>query len=210
MNIDLDGVLYDFVGALRLALEARGYDVPDEAPDSWDFASWGLPRKITFSVMKESILEEGVFVIGKEIEGAVEGMEALGGLGIHRRIVTNKTFSSYGKTPGSVLNYEARSQVIDWLDAYQVPYETLVFTDSSLGKNDHRAHIVLDDKPDLSWVQRWPTRNLLASQPWNLDVDLSLRTMDRLGSTVSRVRSWPETVSAASSIVNRLREEKAL
>jgi len=163
INVDVDGVLYDFVGEMRDQLWEYGhenaYDWPE--PDQWDLhTAWGISKKEFYHVMFQGIMEREVFRVGRLVDPeAPEVLRVLRGLGWHIRIVTAKTFTDREAT------LRARESTLQWLDSYRIPYDTISFTDK-LGKKLYRANVVVDDKPDKSWTQ-WEARNILFLRPWN-------------------------------------------
>ena len=171
VNVDFDGVIYDFTDAMREAFDyrfgqamlERGEPVPLSWPDPTEWAvweSWPIDRTAFYEVLYAEVLDGLMFRTGNLIDGAREGMTRLYQAGWHVRIVTAKTFNDARVTR------QARLNTIRFLDEQDIPHHTLVFSDSH-GKLDFRAHMVIDDKPDLTrWVQIGAA-NVLFDQPWN-------------------------------------------
>jgi len=179
VNVDCDGVLYDFTASMIRAFVSQGYT---EAPTwshmrTWNLEeTWPVSKTEIYKTMHEGILDGIVFGTGPLLDENIPSvMRTLQSGGWHIRIVTAKTF------PARSVTLKARQATLEWLDRYDVPYDTIAFSDSH-GKADFRADAVIDDKPDLSWVQPG-SLNLLYNHPWNKEV----RRTD-----VLRVNDWNE------------------
>lgn len=184
VNVDCDGVLYDFTRSMREELlwvgSSEAFDWPD--PTTWALhEAWPVGHSDVQAAMERGILEGRVFRYGKPMPGAAEGMRWLAREpGVHVRIVTAKTFDDPAVT------HRARRNLLDWLHDWRIPHDTLAFTDSH-GKADYRARVVIDDKPDLSWAQPAAV-NLLFHQPWNIAVKPAADLR------VQRVYGWQQLI----------------
>ena len=165
INVDVDGVLYDFTAAMRTEVHAV-MGIPKEElpyPDQWSIhESWPISAEQFNSIMYDGIAHGRVFVNGG-LMGGVETRSSLYRLrknGWHVRIVTSKTFRD------GFVTLQARKSTLDWLDRQEVPYDTISFTSSDIGKQGLLADAVVDDKPDMSWTQ-YGADNFLFDQPWN-------------------------------------------
>ncbi len=203
-NIDLDGVLYDFIGAMRKAFYRQAY-LYDTDPLTWDdplnwsvWEEWPITKDEFYDVMYREVLNGEVFGQGAPIEGARDGMLQLSELGYHIRIVTSKTLRS------AVVTHEARGNALDWLYSNVIPYDTISFTDTR-GKLDYQADLIVDDKPRFSqWVQKGST-NLLFNQNWNKTIKRWPDTSGWPSGGLSRVFSWPDVVEAAEALAGQER-----
>ena len=186
LNIDCDGVLYDFTAAMTRAFVSQGYRDAGSwnAMTTWALeVSWPVTKGEVVKVMHEGILDGIVFGTGPLLDDEIPTvLRTLRDDGWHLRIVTAKTFSSNSVT------LKARQSTLEWLDRNAVPYDTIAFTDTH-GKLDYRADAIIDDKPDLSWMQHGAF-NLLYDHPWN-------RTTPT-GGDVDRVKDWNEVLEVLS------------
>ena len=158
INVDSDGVVYDMVGIVKNRLQRKlDRDLP--VPDDWHFGSWGLdPSEIRS--MFEDEARHNLFGLGAAVTGAVEGIFRLVNAGHQVRIVTNKGWSALGK--GSK---NAMQDTVQWYYGVGLlGLVDLVFVEN--GKQGYPADVVIDDKPDLTWVQA-DAVNILFDQPWN-------------------------------------------
>ena len=199
INVDLDGVVYDFTEAMREAFDYRfgqamldrGEPTPTHWPDPWTWEldeSWPVERQTVMEVMQAEILDRKLFRYGHAIDGAIEGLREIQAMGHHIRIVTAKTFNDPYTTQ------IARASTLGWLYDNDVPHNTLAFSDSR-GKESYRAAVVIDDKPKLTdWVQP-QALNVLMDQPWN-------RTIETFPSDLrfARCRSWSDIVEMVDSM----------
>lgn len=170
INIDMDGVVYNFTDAFALL-----------NPDlTLDRSQWnlGLESEVFSSRFEEAIVA-GVFLIGEPIEGAIEGLEGLIRAGHRVRLVTAKQMKT------SYLTYVAQANTLQWLDRRMLLDRVeVVFTDHA--KIGYAADVVIDDHPGLAWTQRFAD-NLLFDQPWN-------RTTDRAAHPVHVMVGWESVI----------------
>ncbi len=163
INVDMDGVVYDFNAAITSAAELRlGRKLPPY-PTTWSmWELWGISRSMWYSIFHESIRNSQVFDQRElDIEGAVDGLKKLIKAGHRVRIVTSKKLRFPESTAA------AQIQVIRWLKHHELlNHVELVFAHDKQG---YLADVVVDDKPTLKWAQRGAL-NLLFDQPWNAAV----------------------------------------
>jgi len=187
VNVDMDGVIYDFVGTLtRIAREEmdteRDWDIPEAPPKAWAmWDHWGMSKNQFYKLFDRAILSHGLFQIGDPIPGAIEGMEELSQRFERVRIVTSKQM----QTPGAAT--AAQQQCLAWIARYLDPskYE-VAFTSNKKG---YLADVVIDDKPTLEWAQRGAL-NLLFDQPWNSGTWLEVRGRGGRGMNLYRAYEW--------------------
>ena len=163
INVDVDGVLYDFVGTFKRYVEDRHYDGAKTLPTpvqwaTWD--AWGITQKDFYRYLHEGARYNVLFRVGPALEGAVEAMQTLEKEGHYLRIVTSKML----REPTARL--AAQLSVLDWLDRQQIPYHGISFVGSSSEKALLRADVIVDDKPNAAWAIPGK-RNILFTQPWN-------------------------------------------
>ena len=168
VNVDVDGVLYDFTDAMREAFDYRYGQGDKHKPSTWPdpktwrlHDSWPVSREEVFDVMYAEILDEILFRVGTPIDYAPEGMRWLKAAGFHVRVVTSKTFRDPRVTE------RARISTLRWLYDNEIPYDTISFTSADKGgKRGILADVVIDDKPTLDWAQSGAI-NLIFNQQWN-------------------------------------------
>lgn len=201
VNVDLDGVVYDFVGAMRSAFDYRHNidageryesdpkDWPD--PSQWSiWKEWPISYDEFYRVMYAEIRDNFVFRQGAPIEGAVEGMEALGDIGFHVRIVTSKTFRD------KTITEKARRSTLSWLATHDIHYDTIAFSDAEQGKTSYKAHVVIDDKPKVeTWAQP-DALNIIFHQRWNRTIG-EFPDMAEGGGVFCRAQTWEQVVGFA-------------
>lgn len=194
VNVDMDGVVYDFVDAMRDAFDYRrdtfGNTTEWPNPDRWQIWDvWPITRQQFYDVLYAEIREGIMFRYGLEIEGAKAALEGLARRGWHIRIVTNKTFRDRKITE------TARASTLWWLSDHKIPYDTIAFTDGEVGKQGLRADMVIDDKPKLSaWAQP-DSLNILFDQPWNQPPSLT-----ESGENVVRAFGWHDLTATVDKV----------
>lgn len=134
--VDLDGVVYDFVEALRLYLvQVHGYDRATLTdPTTWEFyPEWGLTADQFNDHCTRSTDEGWMFSTGDPIPGAREALEHLHSLGHTIHVVTARNFGRFS---------EINTRL--WLDEHSIPRQSLTFAHD---KSIIDADIFIDDKP---------------------------------------------------------------
>ncbi len=158
INVDSDGVVYDFIGIVQRRLE-RWLDRKLETPTSWQVENtWGITREdVVFHFEREA--KHGVFQFGSPIPGAIDGLKALIDKGHQVRIVTNKAGMGRGTRAAiqDTAHWYGLKGLLGDLD--------LVFT-RGYDKQAYPADVVIDDQPNLTWIQK-NAANILFDQPWN-------------------------------------------
>lgn len=190
INVDMDGVVYDFVSVLKNRLNSRlNIKLPD--PNSWDFGNW--PRfRADFHDLIIDEAHDRLFAWGLPIPAAIWGIEVLHSRGHDIRIVTNKL--SLGYASGT-----AAQDAIGFLNIHGLLEKVEVVFASRNDKQGYPADVVIDDNPSLKWAQKgaW---NMLFDQPWNQDVT-SLTVVERgdhgeIFTAVQRMKDWGDIVEA--------------
>ncbi len=177
INVDVDGVLYDFTGAMRkeivLQMGLPLYSLPE--PQEWRLhKAWPVTWEQLHSVMHDGIAQGRVFRRGQMLEDVWtrRSLQHMIDLGWHVRLVTAKSFDD------DFVTYMARRNMLEWVYANEIPHHTVSFTDKS-GKLSYRADAVIDDKPTLEWVQLG-AENFLYDQPWNQAVNAEEQQVTRV------------------------------
>ncbi len=177
IGVDLDGVMYDFVGVFtRWVHMTTGRPlVTLPYPKVWNFPvlQWGFTDKEFNDMFIESILHGTMFRKSSPLPGSLEGMRALHEAGHEIVIVTNR------KPDGAQTT--AKESTLAWLRFWDVPYDEIIFT-------GNKQNIVLDVAIDdyvvnYQAMDKVGTNVVLLSQPWNAHC------------TGRRVDSWPDFVS---------------
>lgn len=168
INVDSDGVVYDYHEIMTELCEVYLDRQLNHAPDMWSmYDAWGISRNEWFTLFERAIFEGNVFSEGNEVPGALTGLDMLIEDGHHVRIVTSKRLSG---AAGPRKSAQAQIQTLDWYGKRNLCSDLdIVFTTGRL-KVDYPADVVIDDKPDLRWMQQNAV-NLLFSQPWNRHVN---------------------------------------
>ncbi len=158
INVDSDGVVYDFIGIVQMRLE-RWLDRDLETPTSWNVEeTWGISKEdVRFHFEREA--KHGVFQFGAPVTGAIAGLRALIDSGHQVRIVTNKAGMGRGTQAAiqDTAHWYGLKGLLGDLD--------LVFT-RGYDKQNYPADVVIDDQPNMSWTQKEAV-NILFDQSWN-------------------------------------------
>lgn len=175
INIDMDGVIYCMMDELasiarqenvRAFLKSEGYVLPDDLQGDvgvWEiWEAWGIPKKAFWKLFYLAI-DEGVFINGQALPGAVDAITGFVKAGHRVRIVTSKNFS------GRNAALKAQTDVLAWLHR-NTPWSHKVEIVFAHNKQGYDADIVIDDKPTLKWAQD-DAANVLFDRPWNRKID---------------------------------------
>lgn len=151
--VDLDGVVYDFVGALRSWLIAKGYPKVGAEPQHWDFPEWGIPPERIELECMEAVAAGHLFWTGTAVEGAAEVLRAIRIEGHTIKFVTARCWS------GSVEATHA------WLATQGIEYDGIVFVRD---KACVAADLYLDDAPhQIVALRSAGRRAVVFDQPYN-------------------------------------------
>lgn len=138
--VDLDNVVYDWVGAMAQWLDLNGVIDKQTAVDSysqwavWD--DWDIPKGEFIRWWRLGIEKGWVYGMGPEIPGARTAMWQLSDMEWHIHIVTSR-LTKFG------LHDKIAENTANWLREHNIPYRDL-----SLVSDKHRilAEAIVDDK----------------------------------------------------------------
>jgi hypothetical protein len=185
--VDLDGVCYDFIHALRKYRKFK-HDIPySKMPEnhSWNFFSdeWGMTLDEFISTCQQSVAERHLFWEGSPLTGTEYALEWLHEQGHRIHIVTDRS---------GLAGDLAREATEHWLSTHSLPYTSLTI---SADKTAVRGDIAIDDR-DINY----DALDAAGSFPWLRDQPWNYAHPGR------RVRSWGEFIDqvhalSASSLV---------
>jgi hypothetical protein len=160
IGVDLDGVVYNFVDALREWIHESTAKPFDEMPPAqeWNFyRSWGLTGAEFLSLYAAGVNAGRIFRHGVPYPGSVENMRALTRDGHQLHIITSRAI--VGAEAAAARNTE------HWLHDYDIPHASLTI---SADKHLTPTDIFLEDSPAnydaLEAADRHPW---LYTQAWN-------------------------------------------
>lgn len=184
VGIDLDGVCYDFVGALTRFARVLYPDADFPHPTGWDFFKdqWGWTTEQYLRVFGAGVLEGNIFWRGAPSEGCVDALNELRELGHEVVIVTHRDH------PEPEVAKAMRRATLYWLQNHDIPVDGILFKGV---KTNTGIDVLVDDAPHNIKAAWDADETVLAfDQPWNRDVDLP----------VLRAYSWTDVVSAVESL----------
>jgi 5'(3')-deoxyribonucleotidase len=179
IGVDLDGVCYDFVGALRKWIhESTGRPLAT-MPDAecWDFFKyqWNMPTAEFLRLFDAGVAAGRIFRFGPPLPGAVAGVQALQDAGHEIHIVTNRP------QPG------ARENTLRWLAQHRIPFDSLTF---SADKTCVPTDVFIDDNiENYEALRAAGVSAVFYDQAWN-------RSHDGV-----RVHSWDAFVALCEAPV---------
>ena len=161
LGVDLDGVVGDFYGAMRI-IAAEWLDKPVEdlttevafGLDEWGIAEYGgYDRLHRFAVTQRHLFRDM-----KPIQDAPATLRKLSNRGIRIRIITHRLFLKYS-------HKTSVTQTVDWLDNYDIPYWDICFMNDKVAVG---AHVYIDDAPsNISQLRSQGCKTIVFSNSTN-------------------------------------------
>jgi 5'(3')-deoxyribonucleotidase len=140
LGVDLDGVVGDFYGAMRV-IAAEWLNKPVESLTEevgYCLAEWGITEYGGYDRLHRfAVTQRNLFRDMKPIRDAPAVLRKLSNHGIRIRIITHRIFIKYS-------HRTSITQTVDWLDSYDIPYWDLCFMND---KGAVGAHVYIDDTP---------------------------------------------------------------
>lgn len=179
--LDLDGVMYNFHGALRQWIH-NTHNVPMELmpdPVTWKWDHWGWPESdpAVFRGYCDQAVDEGfLFARGEALDGALEAARAIKDQGHELRIITARGFGT-----------RSVDNTAQWLRENDVPYDTIMFVKR---KHHVRFDLLVDDLHD----------NVQAARDHGQDAVLFTQDWNAHHNDVPRVDSWDEVLELTNEM----------
>lgn len=172
--VDLDGVVYDWVGTMSGYLQYQGIEAPMELYSQWSvWEDWGISKGEFLRLWRMGVEDKVIYAQGALIEGAREALWYLSDQEYHIHFITNR-LTKFG------LHKEIVENTVSWLREAAVPYRSLSFTHNKGVK----AEFGIDDSPDnIEQMQDAGVGAYLFTAPHNLGE-----------SSLPRVDSWAEFI----------------
>lgn len=167
LNVDIDGVCADYVGAFRRIVARRtGVDVSALGPQSsWDFHRCWAPirdRDHFLELHHHAVTEDRLFLILEPMPGVAEALWRLNDAGVHVRIVTHRILR-HGD------HRLVAGDTIAWLDNHNIPYREIAFLTT---KADLWGDLSVDDAPHVVEALHAADRDVVIfDHPYNRHLD---------------------------------------
>jgi 5'(3')-deoxyribonucleotidase len=140
LGVDLDGVVGDFYGAMRI-IAAEWLDRPVETltPEvSFGLEEWGIAEYGGYDRLHRfAVTQRNLFRDMNPIQDAPAVLRKLSNRGIRIRIITHRLFLKYS-------HKTSITQTVEWLDNFDIPYWDICFMDDKVAVG---AHVYIDDAP---------------------------------------------------------------
>lgn len=164
VGLDVDGVIYNFIKALRYYIhQTKGVPL-SSMPDvpTWDFYDhWGLTKSEYYKIVTNGIKHDGFLKTGDAIEGAKEAVHYM----YHTRKdhITLVTARDYGGVEDI-----AKASTAHWFEWAGIPYHKLVLTHNKVGFN---FDAMFDDSPkNIERIRAAGENAVVFTQPWNAEM----------------------------------------
>jgi phosphoglycolate phosphatase-like HAD superfamily hydrolase len=175
VGIDIDGCLYDFVGAVRrYRVQVYGLDQATMPPArQWAFfTDWGMSLQEFLADVHAGVEAGVIFGEGDPLPGVVDALGALAGAGHSLHLVTDR--GSWG-SPGRALELTHA-----WLEAHGVPFDTLTI---AADKTTVPCQVFIEDRPENftalrqagvdAYLRSWPYNEHVPTPPGRRVADLT-------------------------------------
>lgn len=172
IGVDLDGVMYNFAGALSRYAEQRGLFGPGDTPDhdedvdSYNFwkDEWGWQLSQFMEVTREGIEAGHVFRRGDPYPDAVAGFQAMQAAGHRLHVITDRRW------PGA--EDEAEQSTRDWLEQNGIRPDSITFTKDKtaildVAENPDTAAFIEDLAKNAEALDQAGVETWLVDRPWN-------------------------------------------
>lgn len=182
INVDLDGVVYDFVATLAgKAAGVSQFQREYPRPTRFDFwVEWGMTEGEWRAIFNLFVQDNG-YRYGPPVSGASHGLWVLSDRGWDIRIVTKRLNQHR-------LHQNVIIDTVEWLDTANIPYRSISFLGDE-PKADYRAYAFIDDNIE-NLPENYAGVKILMDQPWNYGQDRD---------DVIRVADWREAVAVIGS-----------
>jgi 5'(3')-deoxyribonucleotidase len=141
LGVDLDGVVGDLYGAMRI-IAAEWLDQPVDSLTkevSYGLDEWGITEYGGYDRLHRfAVTQRNIFRDMSPIRDAPAVLRKLSGRGIRIRIITHRLFLKYA-------HRTSITQTVDWLDYHDIPYWDLCLMGD---KGAVGAHVYIDDAPE--------------------------------------------------------------
>ncbi|MCL2834106.1 MAG: 5'-nucleotidase [Treponema sp.] len=140
LGVDLDGVVGDFYGAMRvIAAEWLNKPLSSLTPEvTYGLGEWGIDEYGGYERLHRfAVVQRNLFRDMPPLEDAPSTLRKLSGRGIRIRIITHRLFLKYSHK--TTIN-----QTVEWLDNWDIPYWDICFMND---KGAVGAHVYIDDAP---------------------------------------------------------------
>lgn len=171
IGIDLDGVVFKFVDALRQQFAASGIKPYEDMPDPTAYEIW-LDWQMERDAFYAAFIDYETIICqqGQAYDGALEGLKLLKDKGHSIHIITSR------------MRPQAQTATVGWLAANGVHYDTLTFAEDKAG---FPVDVFVEDSAENARaIAAAGVPCLLMTRPWNVDHDWHWR-----------VTSWTELTS---------------
>lgn len=209
LNIDLDGVVYQFHSQLASFIEMNGRPGPNALlpgfevdftgssypePQEWGlFEEWNMSEGEWRSWFRRAVESGHLWAEGKPIDGAVEYLWRLSDAGYFIRLVTTRLVHPFNHA-------FAISATVKWLDKCNIPYRGICFLGPGEKKSSFEGALLLDDNLENARDYEDNAKGfaVIFTQPWNSDPDGQCKDIRRVGSWAEFYRLVKEEVPAES------------
>lgn len=176
--VDLDDVSADRLAVIAASLRAEGKHISSAHPAHWDLRDWGVATKADYDRLHYgAFVHSDGYASMPPVDGAVEGLKQLHGMGFTIRIVTGRLWES--QVVRAALCGTGR-----WLESHAVPVDDIAFVSD---KTAVAADLYIEDAPHfIEDLQRAGRQVLMMTTAYNTHLP------------GHRAASWPALAAAAA------------
>ena len=185
VGLDLDGVVFDFVGNFTNYVRSIGKETGDTL--KWNFYhEWGMSDSDFERIYANGIREKKILYSGKPIEECASNLRRLRNSGCVFHVVTDRS------VPGVV--EQSHKSTRRWLKRNGIPYNTVTFTGNKTSVLPLDAFVEDNAKNAKALLDAGCKNVALMSRPWNETFEDERWT---------RVKNWSEFETWLNGVVNR-------
>ncbi|MCL4434766.1 MAG: 5'-nucleotidase [Actinobacteria bacterium] len=189
LGVDLDGVVADFYGRLRvIAAEWLGRSVEELSMDGSDISQWGIGegQDDYERLHRFALTERNLFSTMDPIPGAPQALRGLSRKGVRIRIVTHRLVFKR-------LHRQSVMQTVKWLDHHDIPYWDLCFLGE---KSAVDADCFVDDTPEqVERLAQAGKHVIVYTNFTNTNFDFTHARFSGMEGKLSRASNWDEVVA---------------
>jgi hypothetical protein len=164
IGIDIDGVCYDFIDALRLYINESSGKPLEEMPEAqvWDFfeEQWGINANRYIKFVVDGVLDGKIFWQGKIYPGCLEVIRTLKQMGHEIIFITARKFHT--------IEAICALATISWIEQNNLPYDKIIVSNDKTG---YDLDLLIDDSPNqIENHVLHGEHAVIFDQPWNQDI----------------------------------------
>lgn len=164
IGIDIDGVCYDFIKALRLYVNKTTNKPLEEMPPpkSWHFfrEQWNISDDDYFKFVVNGVIDREIFWIGDIYPGCKESIDLIKNMGHEIVFITARRFNG--------IEHLCQQATFEWINNSGLPYDKIIVDNDKTG---YSLDLLIDDSPNqIENHILHGEHAAIFDQPWNKEI----------------------------------------